>query len=161
MLVHDFLCGSMGIPKHLSTLRRRVFTEQPRLALKLVAAGFDLSLAVFSNCRFLDLFRVFIGLFSLVFVGKLALYFGFQPLANRPVCADQARSCVRPPECRSLGMRSNCAAFSNTLHRGASSSPLWWWTVMEIHNRGNMAVWEPGKRVCGWEPVHRRMAEGT
>ena len=125
VLTHDFLCGSMGIPKHLST-RRQILIVKPRLVLQLVAAGFDLSLAVFSNCRFLDLFRVFIGLFSLVFVGKLALYFGFQPLANRPVCADQARSCVRPPECRSLGMRSNCAAFSNTLHRGASSSPLWW-----------------------------------
>ena len=93
----------MGIPKHLST-RRQILIVKPRLVLQLVAAGFDLSLAVFSNCRFLDLFRVFIGLFSLVFVGKLALYFGFQPLANIPVCADQAHSCVRPPECRSLGM---------------------------------------------------------
>ena len=105
----------------------------PKVGLQLVAAGFDLSLAVFSNCRFLDLFSrflnlfsVFIGLFSLVFVGKLALYFCFQPLANKPVCADQAHSCAQPPGCRSLGMWSNCVAFSNTLHGGAFSSLPWW-----------------------------------
>ena len=104
----------------------------PKVGSQLVAAGFDLSLAVFSNCRFLDLFSrflnlfsVFIGLFSLVFVGKLALYFGFQPLANIPVCEDLARSGVRLPGCRSPGMWSNCVAFSNTPPRGASSSPPW------------------------------------
>ena len=122
----------MGIPKHLST-RRQILIVNPKVGSQLVAAGFDLSLAVFSNCRFLDLFSrflnlfsVFIGLFSLVFVGKLALYFGFLPLANIPVCADQAHSCVQPPGCRSLGMWSNCAAFANTLNGGAISSPLWW-----------------------------------
>ena len=55
----------MGIPKHLSTLRRRVFTEQPRLALKLVAADPELSLADTSDylnlpyiVRLLDLSRL-------------------------------------------------------------------------------------------------------
>ena len=54
----------MGIPKHLSTLPQ-ILIVKSKVGLQLVAAGFDLSLAVFSNCRFLDLFRI-------VFVQKLA-----------------------------------------------------------------------------------------
>ena len=77
MLVHDFLCGSMGIPKHLST-RRRIFTGKPRLALQLVAADHELSLADTSDylnlpyiVRLLDLSRLVIDLSSLVIASTL------------------------------------------------------------------------------------------
>ena len=68
----------MGIPKLLSTLLRRIFTEQPRLSLQLVAADPELSLADTSDylnlsyiVRLLDLSRLVIDLSKLVIASTL------------------------------------------------------------------------------------------
>ena len=55
----------MGIPKHLSTLHQ-ILIFKPRLALQLVAAGPDLSLAVTSDYRALPFIVRLLGLVRLV-----------------------------------------------------------------------------------------------